>query len=418
VAGAGRVLAGEELIVVEQGYKYIIVGGGLAGASAVEGIREKDKDGRILLVAGEGALPYNRPPLTKGLWFGDEKVKDIFVHDDAFYRDNAVDLLRGSRVERIDRAAKSIQLSAGASHTYESSLLATGGSPRRLDVTGGNAEGVFYYRTLADYEALRAEATEGKTAVVIGGGFIGSEIAAALISAGVKVTMVFPDPYLVRRVFPEDLGLAIQKAYVEKGVNVVAGDSPSSIERQGQGFLTGTNGGKWLASDILVVGIGINPGTELAGTAGLDLENGITVNEWLQTSDANIYAAGDNANFPYAALRKRMRVEHWDNALNQGKQAGRNMAGAREPYTYMPFFFSDLFEFGYEAVGEVDSRLEVFEDWEEPFKTGVVYYLKDNRLRGAMMCNVWDKVDDARALIRADEPVTADSLRGRIKSDG
>jgi NADPH-dependent 2,4-dienoyl-CoA reductase/sulfur reductase-like enzyme len=236
--------------------------------------------------------------------------------------------------------------------------------------------------------------------------------------AGVKVTIVFPDPYLVRRVFPEALGRAITKAYQEKGVTVVTNDSPSSIERKGQGFLTGTNGGRWLESDILVVGIGIVPGTELAEAAGLATENGITVDERLQTSDPNIYAAGDNANFPYAALRKRTRVEHWDNALNQGKQAGRNMAGAREPYTYMPFFFSDLFEFGYEAVGEVDSRLEVFEDWEDPYKTGVVYYLKDHRVRGAMMCNVWDKVDDARALIRADEPVTPDSLRGKIKGDG
>jgi NADPH-dependent 2,4-dienoyl-CoA reductase/sulfur reductase-like enzyme len=404
--------------MAEGNYKYIIVGGGLAGASAVEGIREKDKDGRILLVAREGALPYNRPPLTKGLWSGDEKVKDIFVHDDAFYRDNAVDLLRGSRVERIDPAAKTVRLSGGASHSYESLLLATGGEPRRLNITGANAQGILYYRTLADYEAIRPQAVEGKSAVVIGGGFIGSEIAAALNMAGVKVTIVFPDPYLVRRVFPEALGRAITKAYEDKGVTVVTNDSPSSIERKGQGFLTGTNGGRWLESDILVVGIGIVPGTDLAEAAGLATENGITVDERLQTSDPNIYAAGDNANFPYAALRKRMRVEHWDNALNQGKQAGRNMAGAREPYTYMPFFFSDLFEFGYEAVGEVDSRLEVFEDWQDPYKTGVVYYLKDNRVRGAMMCNVWDKVDDARALIRADEPVTPDSLRGKIKGDG
>jgi len=403
--------------MAESSYKYIIVGAGLAGASAVEGIREKDTTGSILLVGTEDALPYNRPPLTKGLWSGDEKVEDVFIHDEAFFKDHGVEVLRSSPVERIDPAGKSIQLAAGASYSYGSLLLATGGAPRRLNITGANARGIFYYRTLADYEAIRAEATEGKTAVVIGGGFIGSEIAAALTNAGVQVTIVFPDPYLVQRVFPKDLGRAITKVYEEKGVTVITDDSPASIERQGNGFLTGTNGGRWLESDILVVGIGIVPGTELAEAAGLDVENGITVNERLQTSDPNIYAAGDNANFPYAALRKRMRVEHWDNALNQGKQAGRNMAGAREPYAYMPFFFSDLFEFGYEAVGEVDSRLNTFADWQEEFKTGVVYYLKDHRVRGAMMCNVWDKVDDARALIRADKPVTPDDLRGRITAD-
>lgn len=403
--------------MAESSYKYIIVGGGLAGASAVEGIREKDKSGSILLVGAEDALPYNRPPLTKGLWFGDEKVSDIFVHDEAFYTENGVEVLRSSRVDRMDPAARSVTLDAGASYSYERLLLATGGAPRHLSITGGDAEGIFYYRTLTDYDALRPQATEGKTAVVVGGGFIGSEIAAALTTQGVKVTMVFPDPYLVQRVFPEDLGRAIQKAFTDKGVHFLTGDSPSSIERNGGGFRTGTNGGRWLDSDILVVGIGITPGTALAEAAGLDVENGITVDERLQTSDPNIYAAGDNANFPYAALRKRMRVEHWDNAVNQGKQAGRNMAGAREPYTYMPFFFSDLFEFGYEAVGEVDSRLETFADWQEPFKTGVVYYLKDKRVRGAMMCNVWDKVPEARDLIRADKPVTHDDLRGRITAD-
>lgn len=403
---------------MESSYKYIIAGAGLAGASAVEGVREKDKNGSILLIGAEDALPYNRPPLTKGLWFGDEKVPDIFVHDEEFYKDNGVEVLRSSRVESIDPSAKSVSLSDGAGATYERLLLATGGEPRRLNIPGGEAKGIFYYRRLSDYEALRPQATEGKSALIIGGGFIGSEIAAALNMAGLKVTMLFPDPYLVKRVFPEDLGMAIQKAYIEKGVNVLTHDMPATIERKGDGFAVSTNGGKWLETDILVAGIGITPGTALADAAGLDVENGVTVNEYLQSSDANVYAAGDNANFPYAALRKRMRVEHWDNAVNMGKQAGRNMAGAREPYTYMPFFFSDLFEFGYEAVGEVDSRLETFADWQEPHKTGVVYYLKDKRVRGAMMCNVWDKVQEARDLIRADKPVTHDDLRGRITGEG
>lgn len=398
-------------------YKYIIVGAGVAGASAVEGIREQDKNGSILLVGAEDALPYNRPPLTKGLWSGDEKVSDIPVHDEAYYQDGGVEFLRGARVESINPSDKKIRTAEGTEHTYDALLLATGGSPRRLNIPGANAHGMLYYRTLADYEEIRPQATEGKTAVVIGGGFIGSEIAAALCMAGVKVTMVFPASYIVDRVFPEDLGRALQSAYTDKGITFLTGDSPSTVQHKSDGFLTGTNGGRWLKSDILVIGIGILPGTQLAEAAGLDTEIGITVNEFLQTSDPNIYAAGDNANFPYAALRKRTRVEHWDNAVFQGKQAGRNMAGAREPYTHMPFFYSDLFEFGYEAVGEVDSRLETFADWQEPFKTGVIYYLKDNRVRGAMMCNVWEKVPEARDLIRADKPVATADLKGRITGD-
>jgi NADPH-dependent 2,4-dienoyl-CoA reductase/sulfur reductase-like enzyme len=401
-----------------QGYKYVIVGGGLAGASAVEGIREQDKDGSILLIGTETALPYNRPPLTKGLWTGDEKVDDIFVHDEAFYNENNVEPWLGATVQSVDPARRTVTLNGRETIAYEKLLLATGGAPRHLDISGADLPGISYYRRLGDFESLRADVKEGKTAVVVGGGFIGSEIAAALTLNGVKVTMVFPGEYLVNRIFPEDLGRAIQKEYEGKGITVLHDDVPVSIEKQGEKFITATREGKRLESDLLVVGIGIKPGVELARNAGLDTENGITVDERLQTSDPNIYAAGDNANFPYASLQKRTRVEHWDNAVNQGKQAGRNMAGAGEPYTYMPFFFSDLFDFGYEAVGELDSRLEVFADWEEPFKTGVLYYLKDQRLRGAMMCNVWDKVPDARELIRAGKPVTPDDLRGKIKSDG
>lgn len=403
--------------MAESSYKYVIVGAGLAGASAVEGIREKDNSGSILLVGAEDALPYNRPPLTKGLWFGTEQKDDIFVHDDAFYKDNGVDVLRGSCVESIDPAAKTVRLSGGDTYTYGTLLLSTGGSPRRLGIPGGDTDGIFYYRTLSDYDSLRPETAKGKKAVVIGGGFIGSEIAAALTTAGAEVTMVFPDPYLVQRVFPEDLGRAIQKAYQEKGVTVLSGEEAVAIAKRDNSFVTTTKSGKQLESDILVVGIGIQPETDLADNAGLDTGNGIVVNERLQTSDPNIYAAGDNANFLYAALRRRARVEHWDNAVNQGKQAGRNMAGAREPYAYMPFFFSDLFEFGYEAVGGVDSRLQTFEDWIEPFKTGVIYYLSDNRVMGAMMCNVWDKVPEARTLITSNQVVKPEDLRGRIKPD-
>jgi NADPH-dependent 2,4-dienoyl-CoA reductase/sulfur reductase-like enzyme len=249
---------------------------------------------------------------------------------------------------------------------------------------------------------------------VIGGGFYGSDIDAALRMNKLNVTLIFPEQYLVSRVFPEPLGRYLTDQYRAKGVQVISADVPASIERAGDKYLTRTRAGKEITTDLVVVGVGIAPNISLARSAGLETGNGVVVNDRLQTSNPDIYAAGDIAFFPDPVLGPR-RIEHWDNALNQGKHAGKNMAGANQPFTYMPFFFSDLFEFGYEAVGEIDSRLETFSDWQEPNKTGVIYYLDKDRLRGAMMCNVWEKTDAARALIQKQDRVSAESLRGAIR---
>ncbi len=399
----------------DQTFTYIIIGGGLAGASAVEGIRERDKTGGILLIGSEKHLPYDRPPLSKKLWFGKKKVEEIFLHDQKFYDQNGVTLAPGITVTALDAKTKTIAASDGKTYRFEKLLLATGGAPRTLSIPGGNIEGICYFRTLDDYLRLRQESIEGKSAVVIGGGFIGSEIAAALTINKVSVTMIFPDSYLVNKVFPEYLGRALLKQYLARGIKVLVNEMPSAFAKAGGKFITQTQSGVRLVSDMVIAGIGIAPSLDLPRKAGLQTANGIIVDEYLEASLPGIYAAGDIAFFPYRVLGKQTRVEHWDNALNQGKWAGRNMAGAREPYTYMPYFFSDLFEFGYEAVGEVDARLETFADWQKENDTGVIYYLRDGRVRGAMMCNVWDKVEAARELIRKGEPVNKDSLRGLIR---
>ena len=400
--------------MAQQSYDYIIVGAGLSGASAVEGIRGRDTRGTILLAGADPQRPYNRPPLSKGLWTGKEKLDAIFVHDLGFYPQHDVELSLDTEITSVDASAKVVRDRSGRSFGYSKLLLATGGQPRRLSIPGGDLDGICYFRTYADYVRLRAAADEGKSAVVIGGGFIGSEIAAALNMVGREVTMVLPEPYLVNRVFPEPLGRAIQQSYLDRGVRILGGDRPVSIERAGARFAVRTQNGARIEADIVVVGIGIAPDTKLAAQAGLQTGNGVVVNDRLQTSDPNIYAAGDNAFFPYTALGKSMRVEHWDNAINQGKYAGRNMAGAAAPYDYMPFFFSDLFDFGYEAVGEVDSSLETYADWQEKFRTGVIYYLADGEVSGVMLCNVWEKVDAARELIRKREKRTRESLKGAI----
>jgi 3-phenylpropionate/trans-cinnamate dioxygenase ferredoxin reductase subunit len=401
--------------MLKETYRYIIVGGGLAAASAVEGIRGLDKEGLILLIGREKHLPYNRPPLSKKLWFGDKRVEDIFVFDQKFYDQNNVQLRLGTTVMELDARNNKVSDETGTSYRFEKLLLATGGIPRRLSIPGGDLEGIFYYRYLDDYQRLRQQAVAGKSAVVIGGGFIGSEMAAALSMNGVQVTMIFPESYLVQRVFPEGLGRAIQGHYQERGIEIVNGDKPAIFSRQEGKYDVQTENGQHYNADLLVVGIGIQPAVELARGAGLEVENGIVVNEYLQTSHPDIYAAGDNALFPYLALGERMRVEHWDNAEDSGEQAGRNMAGENRPYAKMPYFYSDLFEFGYEAVGQVESRLETFADWEKENDTGVIYYLRDGKVRGVMLCNVWGKLNAARELIRSGKETSPRYLRGAIE---
>jgi len=395
-------------------YDYVIVGGGLAGASAVEGIRELDTSGSILLVGEESHLPYDRPPLSKQLWFGTKKVDDIVLHDKAFYDAHAVTLALGKKVNRLDPGNKTL-VTTGETYHYRKLLLATGCKPRTLSIPGGDLDGICYFRSLDDYLRTHGIAAEGKSSLVVGGGFTGSELAAAFNICKLDVTMVFPEKLLCERVFPDYLGRAILQRYAEKGVRIMASDKPVSFSKKGSQFVTRTEQGKTIESDIVIVGAGVIPEMDLAKSGGLEVGNGIVVNEFLETSKTDIYAAGDNAFFPYRVLGQSMRIEHWDHALTQGKWAGRNMAGAQEPYTHQPYFYSDLFEFGYEATGEVDSRLETFADWQKENETGVIYYLRDSKVRGVMMCNVWDKMESARELIRSGEAMTTEQLRGLIR---
>lgn len=394
-------------------YDYVIVGGGLAGASAVQGIREIDGKGTVLLLGEEKHLPYDRPPLSKKLWFSNTKVEEIFLHGADFYNQNGVTVALGAKAVQLDPAAKTVTTANGTVYHFGKLLLATGGAPRRLTIPGGDLDGICYFRTLDDYLRTRGRAVEGKSALVVGGGFIGSELAAAL-NASVEVTMIFPGAYLCNRVFPDYLGQALQQHYQKRGVRILSSEMPVSISMSGGKFRTQTTGGKLIESDLLLVGIGMAPAVDLAKGAGLTVDNGIVVNEYLESSHPGIYAAGDNAFFPYPALGQSMRIEHWDNALTQGKWAGRNMAGAREPFVYQPYFFSDLFEFGYEATGEVDARLETFADWQKENYSGIIYYLRNGKVRGVMMCNVWGKIDAARELIRRGETLTHGQLRGAI----
>ncbi len=399
-------------------YNYVIVGAGLAGASAIQGIREIDKNRPILLIGNENHLPYDRPPLTKQLWSGKKKVEEIFVKTQKFYHDNGVKILLGKTVTSLDTAAKTIMDEKGSPYHYEKLLISTGGAPRYLAIPGGDLDGIYYYRYLDDYLRMKNETiylTERRSAIVIGGGFIGSEIAAALNMNKLDVTMIFPSGYLCNRVFPSYLGEAMNRYYADRGITVMAGERPVLIERRQNRFCVRTQSGKEAQAELVVAGIGIEAETALAKSGGIKTGNGVIVDEYLQTSNPDVFAAGDNAFFPYKALGQEVRIEHWDNAVNQGKWAGRNMAGAHEPFTYMPYFFSDLFKFGYEAVGEVSSKLETFADWQKENDTGVIYYMKEGVVKGAMMCNIWEKVDSARQLILKRGKIAPEGLKDLIR---
>ena len=389
-------------------YKYLIVGGGLAGDAATRGIRELDADGSIGLISAEPDAPYMRPNLSKGLWKG-RPIEKIWRKTE-----ERAELLLGRKVTALDTEKKSVKDDKGDVYTYDKLLLATGGSPIRLPFGGDD---ILYFRSFQHYQRLRKMADEKNHFVVIGGGFIGSEIAAALTLVGKKVTMIFLEDAIGGLVFPGDLAQHLNEFYRGKGVEVIPNDSVADVQREGDRLTVRTRSGRIIETDGVVAGIGIRPNVELAEAIGLKVDNGIVVNERLETSHADIYAAGDAVNFHHAALDERVRVEHEDNAVFMGKLAGKNMAGGSETYTRTPMFYSDLFELGYEAVGETSSKMEMVEDWQDGINKGVIYYLEDGRVRGSILWNVWKQVDNARALMMEPGPFNAQNLIGKIKGE-
>ena len=390
-------------------YKYLIIGGGLAGDGATRGIRELDADGSIGLISMESAPPYMRPNLSKGLWKG-RPLEKIWRKTE-----ERAELNLGRKVTQIDAKKKTVQDDKGDEYSYNKLLFATGSTPKHLPL---EAHEIIYYRNFEDYQHLRGMSDAKDHFVVIGGSFIGSEIAAALTMVGDKVTMVFPGAAIGENIFPSDLAQFLTDYYRRKGVEVLTGDSVASVQKEDGRLIVRTGSGRAIETDGVVAGIGVRPNVELAQAAGLKVEDGIVANERLETSMPDIYAAGDAANFFHTALQKRVRVEHEDNAVHMGKLAGRNMAGASDTYMHTPMFYSDLFELGYEAVGEMSSKMKTIADWqEEPFKKGVVYYMDDDRVRGVLLWDVWKQVDNARALIMEKGPFKEKDLKGRIKGE-
>jgi 3-phenylpropionate/trans-cinnamate dioxygenase ferredoxin reductase subunit len=327
---------------------FVIIGGGLAAAKAAEALREEGFDGTVTVIAAEDSLPYERPPLSKGVLAGSDADEVIFVHDEQWYADQRVELRRGVRATGIDPSARTVTLADGSVLGYHKLLLATGSVPRKLRIAGAELDGVHYLRTKRNSDELKAALAAGDRTVVVGGaGWIGLEVAAAARGYGNAVTVIEPQAAPLRAALGDELGGMFAGLHREHGVDLRLGTGVTEIVGDGT-VVTGvrTDAGDLVDADLVVVGVGARPMTQLAEEAGLEVDNGVLTDAALRTSDENIYAAGDVANAVHPVLGRRIRVEHWANALNQGPAAAKSMLGQQVSYDHIPYFYTDQYDLG------------------------------------------------------------------------
>ncbi|WP_232807082.1 FAD-dependent oxidoreductase [Geodermatophilus chilensis] len=388
----------------------IIIGAGLAGASAARTLRTEGFEGRIVLLGEEPELPYERPPLSKGYLTGETPRSQIYVHDAAFYADSYIEVRTGARVTALDLPSSEVVLETGEKLRFDRLLLATGASPRRLQVPGGDLEGIHYLRDLADADALRESLAPGGRLVVVGAGWIGAEVAASAREQGLQVTVLDPMPVPLARVLGPEVGGFYARLHADQGVDMLLGTGLAGFEGSGRVERVITTDGRSIAADAVVVGIGVRPRTELAERAGLTVDDGVVVDDLLRTSHPRVFAAGDIARAHHPFYGEHVRVEHWGTARDHGTAAARSMLDRGVPYDTLPYFFSDQYESGMEYRGRaVDWDRVVFRG--DP-GTGqfLAFWLHESRVLAGMNVNVWDVGDDIERLIRSRARVDSDRL--------
>ena len=392
---------------------FIIIGASLAGAKAAEELRTQGFDGRVLLIGSEPERPYERPPLTKDYLRGESEREKAYVHEQGFYEDHQIELNAGSTVTGIDPAQARVALADGRELTYDRLLVATGAEPRRIPIAGAELDGVHYLRTLQDCDALRTRLKSGARVVVVGAGWIGSEFAASARQRGLEVTIVDPLALPNERIFGAEIGAFYRDVHAQHGIELLLGEGVDAFDGDGAVSRARTSSGRTLECDFAVVGIGVAPRVQLASDAGLEVENGIVVDEKLQTSASNVFAAGDVANAWHPFYQQRIRVEHWANALNQGPAAARAMLGQQVSYDRIPYFFSDQYEVGMEYSGYATEWEQVVFRGEPDGGEFIAFWLRDGRVLAGMNVNVWDVNEHVQALIRSRTPVDVAALRDR-----
>jgi 3-phenylpropionate/trans-cinnamate dioxygenase ferredoxin reductase subunit len=390
---------------------HVIIGAGLAGAKAAEALRNEGFDGQIVLVGQEPELPYERPPLSKDYLRGESARDKARVHPEDFYAANDIDLRTATVVEGIDVGAREVALSTGKPIHYDRLLIATGAEPRRLAVPGAELEGVHYLRDFSDADKIAAHLDAGRHMVVIGAGWIGSEVAASARQKGVEVTVIEQGEVPLERVLGRQVGEVYAQLHRDHGVELLTGISLASIEGAGRVERVRLSDGHTVASDVVVAGIGVTPRTALAERAGITLDNGIVTDERLETSAAGVFATGDVANAFHPFYGHRLRVEHWANALHQPAVAARAMLGKPTSYERLPYFFSDQYEVGMEYSGYARSWQEVVFRGDLADREFIAFWLERGRVVAGMNVNVWDVTDPIQRLIRSHRSVQAAQLR-------
>lgn len=390
--------------------RFVIVGASLAGAKAAAELRERGFDGELVLIGAEDELPYERPPLSKDYLRGESERESMRVHDEAFYREQEIQLQLGTRVTSVEVGMQHAELEDGQSLSFDRLLLTTGASPRRLDLPGASLNGIHYLRTIDDSDAIRARIDKGGHVVVIGGGWIGSEIAASARQRGLEVTMIAAQRLPNIQVFGEKIGQFYRDVHASQGVQLVLGDGAAAFEGDGAVDRVRTESGSVVECDFVVVGAGVAPNVDLGRQAGLEVDNGILVDSRLQSSAPTVFAAGDVANQWHPFYEHRVRVEHWANALNQGPAAARAMLGAVDPYDELPYFFSDQYQVGmeYSGLNEPSDSVSIRGDYDAG--EFIAFWLRDNVVTAGMNVNVWDVNEHVQALIRSRKQVDPAAL--------
>lgn len=390
-------------------FDYLIVGGGMSADTAARGIRELDEQGSIGILSEDVDEPYTRPALSKKLWTDPDFTWDQVPLNTA--ADTGATIRLRCTVTAIHPDEHTVDTSDGDAVGYGKLLIATGGAPVQLPLPAGPR--VQPFRSAADYRQLRGLADQHGRIVVVGGGFIGTELAAALVQNGVDTVLVHQQSVLGENVFPHDLAVHFQQAFLDAGVELRSPATVTGGSVTEDGVRLDLDEGDPIDADAVVSGLGITARTDLADAAGITVDDGIVVDDHLRTSVPDVYACGDVADYPDVILGRR-RVEHVDNAEQMGTAAGRNLAGSDLPYTHTPSYYSDVFDFSYEAVGTLDGSLETVADWQDPLEKGVVYYLDDGKVVGVLLWNLDGGVDAARDVLAHADDLSRDDLTGRI----
>jgi len=392
-------------------HSHVIIGAGLAGAKAAEALREEGFDGRIVLIGDEAEQPYERPPLSKDYLRGESPRESARVHPDGFYVDNEIELRTETTVERLELDRRTVVLADGERVGYHRLLLATGAQPRRLAVPGSELDGIHYLRELRDADAIAARLERGGRVVLIGAGWIGAEVAASARQKGLEVTIVERDELPLERVLGRELGRIYADVHRDQGVELLGGAALDSFEGGPAVQRVRLADGRTLESDFVVVGVGVEPRAGLAREAGIAVDNGIAVSERLETSVEGVFAVGDVANAYNPFYGRRLRVEHWANALNQPSVAARAMLGKPASYERLPYFFSDQYDVGMEYSGYATQWGEVVFRGDPDGREFIAFWLDEGRVVAGMNVNVWEVTDPIQALIRSRRPVGVEQLR-------